>query len=729
MLSQINIEEYTKFITKYNENATLFANKNYQGHMNYDVSKSHLDVFRHCLQFNQNVVAKESAPIACDIERDFIKIFTEQVGYNSNTAWGYITSGGTISNLEALWIARNKTQRKYVLASEHAHYSINKACNILGLELKPLQIDENIPPKEIAAIVCTIGTTETGVSDDIEFWLSYANKYNIFLHADAAYGGYFIFNKDSLYLSENTKKALNLMCKADSISIDPHKLGYAPYTAGCFLLKNVEDTQYINSTKKVLYLRTSEISACTVEGSRSGAVVASVYFGHTQLSYKEILENNLIGANILKQLIAGSKHFSLYDGEVDMVMVLFKPKNPPYKYIEECFSKFNNVQHDKLQLITTTINDQIYFRICVMDPSFKEYVKEFVDKLEKEYQEYIDQYEKYLAKRINDILSIAEECDTKEELEKLLRTEKQIVAYNGFEPSGRIHIAQAIITVLNSNVLTKNGCKVKLYIADWFAMLNHKMGGDLEKIKIVGKYFIEVFKACGIDEEHVEFIWASDFITQSTTYWPRVLDILTHTTLARAKKCCQIMGRKETDALDASQIIYPCMQAADIFELGVDIPQLGIDQRKCNMLARDYAHKADIEPPTVLSHHMLIGLKNPEIKMSKSIPDSAIFMEDSIEEVNRKILAAFCNDVVEKNPIFEYIKYIIIRWFGEFSFNDHIYYTADEVAVDFEKMNKKELKICVAKYINMILDPVRKHFSSHEMKALADQVASFRVTR
>lgn len=67
MLSQINIEEYTKFITKCNKNAILFANKNYQGHMNYDV-------FRYCLQFNQNVIAKGSAPMACDIE-----IFTDQV--------------------------------------------------------------------------------------------------------------------------------------------------------------------------------------------------------------------------------------------------------------------------------------------------------------------------------------------------------------------------------------------------------------------------------------------------------------------------------------------------------------------------------------------------------------------------------------------------------------------------------------------------------------------------
>lgn len=72
-------------------------------------------------------------------------------------------------------------------------------------------------------------------------------------------------------------------------------------------------------------------------------------------------------------------------------------------------------------------------------------------------------------------------------------------------------------------------------------------------------------------------------------YWERVLEITTKTTYKRAIKCSQIMGRSDSDNLDVSQLLYPCMQAADIFEMNVDIPQLGLDQRKCNMLAREYA--------------------------------------------------------------------------------------------------------------------------------------------
>ena len=112
---------------------------------------------------------------------------------------------------------------------------------------------------------------------------------------------------------------------------------------------------------------------------------------------------------------------------------------------------------------------------------------------------------------------------------------------------------------------------MKLYIGDWFAKLNHKMGGNLEKIKVIVKYFIEVFKACGISKENVEFVCASDLMFKDPNYWERVLDITTKTTYKRAIKCFQIMGRSDSDNLDVSQLIYPCMYCADIFQLNVVI--------------------------------------------------------------------------------------------------------------------------------------------------------------
>lgn len=181
------------------------------------------------------------------------------------------------------------------------------------------------------------------------------------------------------------------------------------------------------------------------------------------------------------------------------------------------------------------------------------------------------------------------------------------------------------------------------WVADWFALMNDKMGGDLAKIRTVGEYLIQVWKAAGMDLTNVEFRWASDdIIEHAATYWPLMLDVARRFNVTRIKKCCQIMGRLE-GSLTAAQVLYPLMQCADVFFLRADICQLGVDQRKVNMLAREYCDAAKRKrKPVILSHHMLYGLKAGQEKMSKSDPDSAIFMEDTREDVERKIMNAYC---------------------------------------------------------------------------------------
>jgi len=237
---------------------------------------------------------------------------------------------------------------------------------------------------------------------------------------------------------------------------------------------------------------------------------------------------------------------------------------------------------------------------------------------------------------------IAEECIKDEELLALLTAgaEKGFrpVCYDGFEPSGRMHIAQGLLKAQNVNKLTRGGCSFKFWVADWFAQMNNKLGGDLKKIRKVGEYMIEVWKASGMDMEHVTFLNCSQEINRrSDEYWTMVMEIARLNSVKRIKRCCTIMGRKEGAELSGAQIMYPCMQAADIFFLGAHICQLGLDQRKVNMLAREYADRKGLRPPVILSHHMLMGLGQGEEKMSKSNPDSAIFMEDEAHVVKRKI--------------------------------------------------------------------------------------------
>src|SRR3989338_2084470 len=112
------------------------------------------------------------------------------------------------------------------------------------------------------------------------------------------------------------------------------------------------------------------------------------------------------------------------------------------------------------------------------------------------------------------------------------------------------------------------------------------------------------------------------------------MKVAVNNTVKRVIRCSQIMGRSESDNLSASQIFYPCMQAADIFKLNADICQLGMDQRKVNVLAREIGPKLGFYKPIIVSHRMLQGLMQPPgegtivekaqaMKMSKTKPDSA----------------------------------------------------------------------------------------------------------
>lgn len=348
-----------------------------------------------------------------------------------------------------------------------------------------------------------------------------------------------------------------------------------------------------------------------------------------------------------------------------------------------------------------------------------------------------------MEERVKLIKSVGEEIIQENEIEDLLKRKDMPICYDGFEPSGRMHIAQGIMRTINVNKLIKAGCQFVFWVADWFAVLNNKMDGDIEKVKIVGKYFVEIWRAAGMDLRNVKFLWASDeIIKNSDEYWSIVIDIARKNTLDRITRCGQIMGRKEGENMFASQIIYPCMQCADVFYLKADICQLGMDQRKVNMLAREYCDQIKKkDKPIIISHHMLSSLNCT--KMSKSEPELAIFMEDTEEDIKRKIKKAVCPpNSIENNAIWDYIKSII--WEAEESFNlvrrdvvegqnkNQKYTDIDELANDYisGKIHFGDLKDSTAIHLNKLIEPVRRHFEEDSYaKKLLELVKSFRQTK
>jgi len=357
-----------------------------------------------------------------------------------------------------------------------------------------------------------------------------------------------------------------------------------------------------------------------------------------------------------------------------------------------------------------------------------------------------------LEERIDLIKQVGEEIITEEDLATLLKSDEQLVAYDGFEPSGQMHIAQGILRTININKMTKAGIKFKMWVADWHALTNNKLGGDLDKIKTVGKYFIEVWKACGMDLENVEFHWASDMV-KNPDYWKLVINVGRTNKLARFIRTAEFMGREESaEKLTAAQIMYPCMQIADIFMLGAKITQLGMDQRKVNMLAREIGPQLGYWKPVVVSHHMLMSLAKPpasdadktartiELKMSKSNPEYAIFMTDTTEDIKRKMNKAWAPEgVVEENPVLEYCKYIIFEKYPEITIDRPEKWGGPMKITSYDELVKKysakeihpqDLKNAVATLLDKLVEPVRRHFEENEQaKKLLQEVQSYQVTR
>lgn len=331
-----------------------------------------------------------------------------------------------------------------------------------------------------------------------------------------------------------------------------------------------------------------------------------------------------------------------------------------------------------------------------------------------------------------------EEVVTREELRTLLETTEHPVAYQGFEPSGLAHLGTGVVTALKTKDLMDAGCHFKLFLAEWHAWINNKMGGDLDAIREVGEYFKRVWLSLGVPET-VEFVWNSEFVNDAV-YWGRVIKVLKESTVARITRCLTIMGRKEAELQEAAQYIYPAMQVSDIYQMELDIACSGLDQRKAHMLARDIGPKLGLKKPVAVHYHLLAGLQGPvkmggfdedtdidqEIssKMAKSRPETCIYAHDSEEEITKKVTKAYCPaGHVEGNPIMEIVDQLLFRGQEkEFTIErpakfggDTTYWRYEDLKKDFieKKLHPQDLKNAVAQGLNTLIAPCRHYFEAH----------------
>ncbi len=329
---------------------------------------------------------------------------------------------------------------------------------------------------------------------------------------------------------------------------------------------------------------------------------------------------------------------------------------------------------------------------------------------------------------LDKITQNSQEVVTAEELKAVLSKDKP-KAYIGFEPSGTVHLGWKICSNKIKDFL-ELGFDFTILLADWHAYINDKLSGDIEKIKLCGKYMEDCFAAMGIEKGKVKYVYASDYIGDPK-YWELVLKVSKATSVARVKRAMDIMGRSEDEAeKDLSKLFYPAMQVSDIFYLDLDVAYGGMDQRHAHMLARDVSKKLNVKAPVAIHTPLLTGLKSgsrmdpAEVKMSKSKPDSMISIHDEEGVVKKKISKAYCPEgQVEGNPILEMCKFVIFpelkdekfiierpeKFGGNLKFKSYLELEAQYVS----ELHPLDLKNATAKYVNQILEPIRDYFKDH----------------
>lgn len=331
------------------------------GHMTSALPHFVLPLSKLMVGLNQNLVKIETSKAFTPLERQVLGMmhhmvygkddaFYREWMHNAKNALGAFCSGGTVANISALWVARNKLLKPdgdfnginsdglvaammhygykglAILVSERGHYSLGKAADVLGIgrsNIVSIETDHNnrvdvakmrekaneLAEKgiKVMAIVGVAGTTETGNIDPLNEMADLAEEINCHFHIDAAWGG-------ATMLSNNARGLLAGCERADSITIDAHKQMYVPMGAGIVLFKEPDTVNVVeHHAEYILRKGSKDLGSHTLEGSRPGMAMLV----HACLSiigrkgYEMLIDKSLEKARYFAELIKQTDDFEL----------------------------------------------------------------------------------------------------------------------------------------------------------------------------------------------------------------------------------------------------------------------------------------------------------------------------------------------------------------------------------------------------------------------------------
>lgn len=237
------------------------------------------------LWVNPNNHALDGGKASSRMEKECIRELGTMFGWEGHL--GHLCGGGTVANLEALWIADSLSSRRKVVAFEQAHYTHQRICGVLGIPFEPIPcapdgridvraLERRLEAGDVGTVVATMGTTALGVVDPLRDILALRDRYGFRLHADAAYGGYFTLVDD---LNTSTRADFDHLRHVDSIVVDPHKHGLQPYGCGCVLFREPSVAAFYKHDSPYTYFTSDELhlGEISLECSRPGASAVALW--------------------------------------------------------------------------------------------------------------------------------------------------------------------------------------------------------------------------------------------------------------------------------------------------------------------------------------------------------------------------------------------------------------------------------------------------------------------
>ncbi len=238
------------------------------------------------LLLNPNNHSLDGGKATSAMENETVAEIAKMFGWSTHL--GHLCGGGSVANLEALWVASKLHPGKAIAASEKAHYAHKRFCQVLGIPFVTIECDQEmrmdmnalqkaLQSNAIGTVVTTMGTTIVGSVDPLGAILELSKKHGFRVHADAAYGGYFILAAQ--FLGRHASEAFGHLDKVDSIVLDPHKHGLQPYGCGCVLFRDPSVGAIYQHDSPATYFSSQELhlGEISLECSRSGAAAAALW--------------------------------------------------------------------------------------------------------------------------------------------------------------------------------------------------------------------------------------------------------------------------------------------------------------------------------------------------------------------------------------------------------------------------------------------------------------------